>query len=278
MPDMDPSHSASTGASKESAPKLDPLFAEWAAVEAAEPPPLAPDDRLAVLRRLKRGLDIRVTITVVLVLMAVILMWRTRHGVAYWLQSSDPVELGDLRARWVKGDRILPAASELHDTWVHVAGLVPTRLIGVSPDPDAASADSLAYVFYCPLYDLTVLSQQKVVVGAAGTTEFDPNLRALVLRGLAEPADTMARWDGNGRLLRGNAAPSELRDVVESYARRMGKLPSETWVLIEGKSPGSYGTTVLLWAFSLVPIIVSLVFLVRARRAWERAVATGDPA
>ncbi|MFO0748065.1 MAG: hypothetical protein U1F43_20755 [Myxococcota bacterium] len=253
------------------------MFAQWAAVEAAQPAPLAPDDRLAILRRLRRGLDIRIAVTVTLVLMAAIVMWKTRHGVAYWLHSSDPVELGDLRKRWVAGDRVLPGEAELHDSWVHVSGLVPTRLIGVA-DPDDATGASLEYVFFCPLFDLTVLSKHKVEIPAAGMNEFDPTLKDVVLQGLADPADTMARWEGNGRLLRGDAAPPELRAFVESYARRMGKPPELTWVLVEGKSPGSYAPSIILWGLALVPIIVSIVFLLRARRAWEQAVLTGPPA
>lgn len=275
----DTPHSASQEASKDGA-QVDPLFAQWAAVEAAQPAPLTPDDRLFVLRKLRRGLDIRIAVTVVLVLMAAIVMWKTRHGVAYWLHSNDPVELGDLRKRWAAGERELTgpdAKKDLDDNWVHVAGLVPTRLIGVAPDKDAAPGDSLAVVFFCPLFDITVLSKQKVEIPAGGMAEFDPTLRDLVLSGMADPGDTMVHWQGNGRLVRGDRAPPELRGFVEAYAQRMRKHPEETWALVEDKSPSSYTPSVVLWGLALVPIIVSIVFLRRARRAWEAAVAAGTP-
>jgi len=231
-----------------------------------------PEDRIDRLRALKKGLDIRLAITIVLALMAVIVMVKTRHGLAYFLSSSTPTPLGDVRERFARGDASLGGE---HDSYVEVSGLVPTRLIAVAPDEGASADQALEFVFFCPLYNITVLSQQRIEVPAGGWSEFDPRLKDLVLEGIAEPGETMVSWAGKGRLLRGNSAPAELKPFVAAYARRLSKKADELWVIVEGQAPSYYLPTLVLWLVALVPTAVSIVFLMRARRAWERAVATG---
>lgn len=278
MPEQEPTHTPTSGTSKDAEPTngnradLDPLFREWAAIETA-PRRHTPDARIDQMQKLRRGLNIRIAAMVVLAFMAAIVMWKTRHGVAYWLESSTPVELGDLRKAWVSGNRVFEGE---HDTYVHVSGLVPTRLIGVAADPDAASPTELEYVFFCPLFNLTVLSKQKVDIPTGGLQEMDPALQRVVIAGLADPGETMVSWQGNGRLLRGDAAPPELRAFVTSYGRRMGKHPEQTWVLIEDKAPSDYTPSVILWFVALVPFAASILFYVRARRAWLATTAAGQ--
>jgi len=250
---------------------VDPLFSEWAAIESS-PRLLKPDARIDSMQKLRRGLNIRIAAVVVLAIMAAIVMWKTRHGVSYWLQSNTPVELGDLRKSWVGGNRVFQGQ---HDSFVHVSGLVPTRLIGVAADPDAASPSELEYVFFCPLFNLTVLSKHKIEIPSGGLHEMDPGLHRVVIAGLADPGDTMVSWQGNGRLLRGDAAPPELRALVTSYSRRMGKYPEQTWVLLEDKAPSDYLPSFIVWLVALVPFGASIVFYLRARKSWLATTEAG---
>jgi len=257
------------------ADELAALAHAWAeeavSAPAAAPPPPPLDERIERMRALRKAFAIRIAITVSLVLMAAIVMLKTRAGIAYFFASGTPTELGDVRERWTRGDRVLGGAN---DSYVAIAGLVPTRVIGVAPEgQDAVGA--LEFVFFCPLFDLTVLSRQRVDIPASGLSEFDPRLRELVLQGIVDPAETMASWRGQGRLLLGSAAPHELRPFVNAYARRLGRAPADIWVLVEGQAPSHYTPTFILWLASLVAVGVSIFFLIRARRAWEKAVDTG---
>ncbi|MCC6621048.1 MAG: hypothetical protein IT385_07320 [Deltaproteobacteria bacterium] len=273
MPPEEPPNSAPSSAAPDARPQgsgkdeLDALVRAWAAPPAAPPR----DERIEGMRALRKALAIRIAITVVLVFMAAIVMLRTRHGIAYFFASGTPTALGDLRERYTRGDRVLGGA---HDSYVEVAGLVPTRVIGVAPEGEEAGG-ALEFVFFCPLYDITVLSRQRVEIPAGGWSEFDPRLRDLVLQGIADPAETMVSWRGSGRLIQGSSAPADLRPFVNAYARRLGRTPADTWVLVEGQAPSHYTPTFILWLASLFAVGVSIFFLIRARRAWEKAVDPG---
>mgnify|MGYP003381865565 CR=1 FL=1 len=88
MPADEPSFSASSQARKED---LSPMVQAWTTGEGASAPPTEAD-RIDHLRALRKALNIRITITVVLALMAIIVMIRTRHGIAYFFSSSTPTD------------------------------------------------------------------------------------------------------------------------------------------------------------------------------------------
>lgn len=240
--------------------ELEALFRQWE----ESPPELGEDP--APPRVSPGTVRRRLITTLLLMALTAWVMYSTRASVAYWLEPTTPADLGDLRARWVAGERDLGANSNSH---VAVKGLIPSRLIGVtsSADGEKASDADIEYIFFCPLFHITVLTAQPIRVPNYRMPEITGEMAPVVEKGLAFPAETLVRFDGAGRLLRGDEAPPSLRDYVLGYAKRMELDVTDTWVLLDGKPPSDETAGVIIWGMAALPPLVSLFFLIRA---WRR--------
>jgi hypothetical protein len=273
MPEQDPSTTPGDDARKA---ELEALFRQWeqggrqweqsgrqweqGGPEAGNSEPQAP----------RRGVRGRFLTTLALLGVTLFVMASTWQSVAYWLEPSEPRHLGDVRARFGAGEVDLGARGNTH---VALDGLIPTRLMAVTAeDPEEAVDDAdIAYIFFCPLYNITVLTSQKVEVPTARMPIIEGDMAEIVSTGLAFPADTLVRVSAAGRLLPGSEAPPNLRDFVASFAKRLELDPARTWVLVDGHVPASETIGVIIWGVAIIPPLVSLAFLVAAMRARRRA-------
>jgi hypothetical protein len=216
------------------------------------------------------AIRLRFVTTIILLIITGFVMVSTRSSVAYWVQSETPVDLGDLRAKWVGGQHVLGVDGNLH---VQVSGLIPSRLIAVTTEGDEKDVkgdEDVEYVFFCPLFNITVLTSQPIEIPGYRMPEIDAEMQAVVERGLAFPADTLVRFEGKGRLLKGTDAPPSLRRFVNTYAKRLELDVANTWVFLDGRAPSSETAGVIIWGLAAVPPLVSLAFLIRALRRQRR--------
>jgi hypothetical protein len=246
--------------------ELEALFRQWEQ-RGPETAPTTPAPKSE-----GRGVHARLVTTLVLLGVTVFVMVSTWQSVAYWLEPATPQALGDVRTRATAGETSLGAAPNTH---VAVEGLIPTRLVAVtSGDPEDAVADGdVEYIFFCPLYNITVLTSRKVEIPTARMPVIEGDMARVVSTGLAFPADTLVRVSAAGRLLSGPEAPPNLKNFVASFAKRLDLDIADTWVLVDGHAPASETIGVILWGVAVVPPLVSLAFLVAALRARRRAPA-----
>lgn len=252
MPDTDSSHTASGGPRKE---ELASLYAQWDRPDASAP------SRERVQRQ---GLWLRGAVTLGFLAVAAVVMFATRDAVAFWAEPGAPRDLGSLRARWSARE---PSPIGPPNGHVAMRELVPTRVVPVAAAATPAP-EEVRYLFFCPLYDVVVLTRTAIALDAAHAS--DPRLAPLVAAGKASPAEAGASADVEGRLLRGDAAPAELAPFVESFARRVEKTPAELWVLIDGARPSDATWAAVLWALAAASPLLSLVFFLRALRALRK--------
>ncbi len=241
MPDSDPSHTASRDPRKD---ELASLFREW-------------DARGSAMSMGGRGIVVRAAITLLLAVIAGAVMFATASSFAFWSEPSTPRDLGDLRARF--GGDVSLAPDNGH---VALRGLVPTRLVAVAETTGAKAASG--YLYFCPIANVVVYSATAVVLDPSATP--DPRLDALVRSGLALPVETAASATATGRLVRGDAAPSELVPFVKSFAQRVQQTPSGMWLLLDGASPRDATWALVVWLLAGAAPLLSLIFLVRAWR------------
>lgn len=243
--------------------ELEALFRQWEqnapAVAGAEP---APGPNPGAVR-------LRLVTTLLLLAVTSFVMYSTRSSVGYWLEPATPRDLGDLRARWVSGDRDLGGDENSH---VHVSGLIPSRLMAVTTEGSEKDVtdEQVEYIFFCPLFNITVLTAQPVQIPLHRMPEISGDMAEVVQKGLAFPADTLVRFDGSGRLLRGTEAPPSLRQFVATYAKRMKREVADTWVLLDDRAPSGETAGVIIWGMAAVPPLVSIIFLIRALRRRKR--------
>jgi len=239
MPDSDPSHTASTDPRKE---ELATLFRQWD----------AGDDGAGQRARVEvQGIWLRIGVTLALAVAALSVMLVTASSFAFWSEPSEPRALGNVR------DQPEVALAPGH---IAMSGLVPTRLVAVADGPGAAPR---GYLFFCPLRRIVVLTPTAI---AASSALADPRVARLVEAGLALPEETALSVAAQGRLLRGDAAPSELEPFVQSFAQRTQQSPSDLWVLLDGARPSDASWVPVVWGLAALAPLLSLVFLVRAVR------------
>lgn len=241
MPDSDPSHTASRDPRKD---ELASLFREWDAGGSA-------------VSKRGQGIGVRVAITLVLALIAGAVMFATASSFAFWSEPSTARDLGDLRARF--GGDVAIGPDNGH---VALRGLVPTRLVAVAETSSAK--DASGYLYFCPIAKVVVYSARAVVLDPDAKP--DPRLDALVRSGLALPVETAASTTATGRLVRGDAAPSELAPFVQSFAQRVQQMPADLWVLLDGDAPRDASWALIVWLLAAAAPLLSLAFLVRAWR------------
>ncbi len=242
MPDSDPSHTASRDPRKD---ELATLFRNWDAGGSAVPTG-------------GQGVGVRIAITLVLALIAGVVMYATRSSVAFWAEPSTPRDLGDVRERL--GGEVALGPDNGH---VALRGLVPTRLVAVAETTGAEQASG--YLYFCPIAKLVVYTAEPVVLDPDAKP--DPRLDALVRSGLALPVETAASTAATGRLVRGDAAPSELSPFVNSFAQRVQQAPGDLWVVLDGEAPTGASWAFAVWLLAAAAPLLSLAFLVRA---WRR--------
>lgn len=271
MPEADSSHTASPDASKAAAdhplasldspgarPDLSALFRSW------EHTPV--DAERA--RLVTQGLRLRGLVTAALALAAGLVMALTASAWSYFTEPASPRELGDLRA----DDTIAPAAlARLDNRHVRLSGLVPTRLIALSAEP-SPPPERVTWLFYCPLSGLVVRAATRPEIAAppsapAANAPGAARLAALIVDGLALPEEAAASIAAEGRVIRADEAPSELRPFVASFAQRVRRDPSELGLLLAGVRPSDFAWVAWVWALSALTPMISLLFFVRAWRA-----------
>lgn len=271
MPEADSSHTASPDASKGAAdhpldssaspglPRdLAVLFRSW-------------DDTPVDVERARlvaQGLRLRGLVTLVLALAAGVVMALTASAWSFWTEPAKARELGDLRA----DDTLTPAAlANLDNRHVRVSGLVPTRLIAVSPEP-SPPPERVTWLFYCPLSGLVVRAAARPEIPAppAAPRADAPGadrLARLIAEGLALPEEAAVSIAAEGRVIRADEAPSELRPFVASFAQRVRRDPSELGLLLAGVRPSDFAWVAWVWALAALTPLISLAFFVRAMRS-----------
>lgn len=263
----DRSHSASHGARQgadgaEGAgkrpghdPDLEALLQSWSAEGEAESPPP------------RSGVRARAMVTGLLVLLAGLVMYQTRHDVSWWLEPSEPRPVGDLRALYRAGTPLPELSSNSH---VSVAGLVPTRLVPVKLEglSDGSSPDApMEYIFYCPLLQALVVTAQPIVLPTDRIITVDPAYEKLLIDRLAFPEDLAVEVAVTGRLLRADEGPRALAPFVDRVARRLGLAQGAMWVLEDGRRPSDSSWAAIVWGLAVLGVGLSVFFLVRAIRA-----------
>jgi hypothetical protein len=251
--------------------ELEALFRQWersSPVDAPATPEVPP----------RPAVRLRLLTTLGLLAVTVYVMASTWASVAYWLEPATPASLGDVRTRWARGETSLGAAPNSH---VSVEGLIPSRLIAVTSDEpgEEVADDEIEYIFFCPLYNITVLTSQKIEIPGARMPIIEGDMERVVSTGLAFPADTLVRVSAAGRLLPGTEAPPNLRSFVAGYAKRLDLDVADTWVLVDGHTPASETLGVIVWGVAIVPPLVSLGFLLASlrRRARTGPLPPGAP-
>jgi len=253
MPATEPSHTASRDPRKE---ELASLFRQWDGAGAGRP------------RRLRSlGIRLRLGLTVVLALVAAWVMTATFPSAAFWMEPSVPRALGNVRDQWVAGAQGISGPS---NGYVSAEGLVPTRLVAVATSPAPAPGE-VAYLFFCPLNRVLVLTSQALRIDPTQADKAAPRLARLVSERLALPEETAVSVAVVGRLLRGDAAPAAIAPFVRSFAQRVERAPADLWVIIDGARPSDERWAAFVWALAGVSPLLSLVFLVRSIRKQKRA-------
>ncbi|MFT7581061.1 MAG: hypothetical protein ACI9MR_002735 [Myxococcota bacterium] len=247
--------------------ELEALFSDWDAQTGDAHEPGARDARVRILNF---GIRLRLFFSLVLIAVTAFMLTKSWSRMSYWLTSSDPIELGDLREAWIDGQS-MPFES---NTYVSVKGLVVSRGQVVTFPEDA---DRVERWFYCPLYQLVVSTERELPApGRIGWTDIDERLGQLVKDKVVFAEDLDRSMNIQGRLVRGDDVPVEPRPMVERYAWKLKREPTETWVIIDGDKPGDHSLVALLWLLAILVPLVSLYFLWRAIRYKKRVLSDLD--
>jgi len=233
-------------------------------------PNTAPDDEIitleedphVVLERTNIGLRFRKILLVVTISFAFFVSWSMQSELGYFLSSSiEPTRFGDLRAKWLRGDKDLDGE---HNTFVELPMMVPTN---------ALATKGHTY-FLCPLYDVVVRTSRPLPAPPERLQDFivDPKFVALIQKRRAFPQNLLVSYEGRGRLMRLDKAPRWTRRVIRHYLTFMERPPKDAWLLLDGEEPRDY--KIYLWlfigAFGLVLLSAWFVFRAHKQRARQR--------
>jgi hypothetical protein len=237
----------------------DPLMMRSHPPPADDAPISLEADPHVVLERIKISLVFRKVLLVVSISFAFFVSWSMREDLGYFLTLSiEPTQFGDLRAKWLRGDKDLGGE---HNTFVELPNMVPTNVL--------ATKDHT--YFLCPLFDVVVRTSRPLPTPPVRMRNFvvDPKFLSLLQKRRAFPQNLLVRYEGRGRLMRLDKAPRWTRRVLRHYYGFMDHPPEEAWLLLDGEEPQNY--RIYLWiyfgAFALVAL--TIFFIYRALR--ERA-------
>ena len=220
------------------------------------------EDPHVLLERTNVTLRFRKVLLVVTISFAFFVSWSMKSELQYYLSSSvEPAYFGDLRAKWLRGDRDLGGE---HNTFVELPSMVPTN----------ALATKAHTYFLCPLFDVIVRTSRPLPSPPERLRDFvvDPKYVSLIQNRRAFPQNLLVSYEGRGRLMRLDKAPRWTRRVVRHYLTFMEHPPEEAWILLDGEEPKEY--QIYLWlfigAFSLVLLTGWFVYRAIGERARRR--------
>ena len=259
---------------------LEALFSAWDQRDGAPEGPPEPGADEAQARLLRYGVRLRLVVSIILISVTAYVMWSTRQRFAYWLSSDTPVALGDLRERWLAGERTLTATS---NTYVALDGLTITRPFIVRPagDDAVALAADADHLFFDPLFGVVVRTRRELPAPnwhKMGMMEIDGGFMDAIQRKLVFPSDLTVSFGGVGRLVRGDDVPEHMRRAVNTYARDAKREAEQLWVFLDEDAPSEHSLAGIVWALAAIVPLVSLFFLMRAMRLRARFRAERPPA
>ena len=183
-----------------------------------------------------------------------VLGFSTLNDFSYFLApGSGVIDLGDLRARRTGGEERLQVPP---DSYVKLRNQVMTY---------EAESDCCQY-FFDPLYNIiTRTPRQLPEKNLYRSVEIPGKLAWLVQQRHAFAEDLTAGFDGEGRLVRVDRAP-RWRYLYDAYERTIARMPppDETYIFLDGATPGTYWTYGVAYAAALLLVLVTGLFFVRA--------------
>jgi hypothetical protein len=179
---------------------------------------------------------------------------------SYFLRSSEPVEVGDVRDAYIADD---PLDVLEHNQFVHVENLIPTSVF-----------DSSKFRFYfCPLYKVIVRTTQPVPAKATHKSyfEIEEGEERILEEKLAFVWDLPIHMNATGRLLSVDALPGRYQQIWRSFRNELGeRADGKVYLLIDGEEPADFIWFLLAYLASFGLIYFSWTGYVGARRRERR--------
>ena len=267
--DKKPNQPGSTTPDSDREEQLQSAFEDWDRAGKrirldAEPDfdePEEPEDGTSTLVRARRAVKLRAAALVVIASVCALSLYSTRQEAAYFFADRTATELGNVRDLFAAGKTV--ADTGRHNTYVHVEGLVITRV---------AETDKYVY-FLDPVSSIIVRTRRELPEKSRlMTVPIDDRLLPLVQERKLFPHDLTASFEAKGRLVRLDEAPGWARSIVQFYSNAIEVPYDKAYLLVDGESPGSTFWTIILYGVAVLLLSTSVAFLVRAVRR-ERDIA-----
>jgi len=149
---------------------------------------------------------------------------------AYFLSSSDPAQLGNVREAYVQDD---PLEEMEHNRYVRMEAMIPTSVF-----------DSAKHrFFFCPLYNVIVQTGQEIREKQTHKSYFEiaPGEERILKEKLAFVWDLALRLDIQGRLLSVDHLPSRYQNIWNSFRNEIDVRDDKpVYLLIDDEEPGDF--------------------------------------
>jgi hypothetical protein len=177
--------------------------------------------RVLAVRRISFGL---------ILALALVGVSNSYSDLTYFLQSSDPVELGDLRQAY-NNDEVPEGLS--HNNYIRAERMITTSVF-----------DSPKYsFFFCPLYKIVVRTEQRIPEKPMHRSYFEvaEGDARILSEKLAFVWDLQLDFTGEGRLLSVDSLPSRYQSLWKTFRNELGEeADGEVFILLDGESPNQY--------------------------------------
>ncbi len=264
-------------------PDLEDAFRKWEAQRDDLPPPgvsldelpLTADELLldhevarrpeAIIARARSAAMKRLAFAVVLTVVGLITLFLNREDFGYFMLSEDDiVDYGDLRERWIDGERPGDGTYPelVHNSWVRFENGIMT---------EERESSTGTFFFFEPMLKAVIVTTRPLPEKSPRIAQMHAGFSDLVNTRWILVRDLTAGFSGQGRLVRADQAPRRYQGLIDAYKGylRLGtRLPADQtlWLILDGAEPRGQAVYVGIYVVALLVMMLSIVFWLRARR------------
>lgn len=217
----------------------------------------------AMVAKARTQVRLRLALMLALTVACAATLWFNRQDMAYWLTDSAPSDYGDLRQRWMAGER--PGDGK----WPELTSNSYVKFENLIMTEERESAGG-SYYFFEPMTRMVVVTSRALPEKNPRANTVHSSFAELVNQRWLLVHDMTAGFSGQGRLIKESEAPRKYRKTARAYrdylqldSRLDGK---DLWIFLDGVEPASQSIYLWIYAVAILVLLLSGYFYWKAHR------------